>query len=224
VFAEEIGERIGLHDSTRLFPFFDDGYVACGPFETLESRLIPLGVPRVHRLRLGSVPLCAWLVCNFKNLEVNDDALVRLIDRETNYFREWIECIDRRWPKFDLNDPIHSRLALEALYVFGGAASVIVYDLLASAVAGPAYLYSLARFASGISVADLGDDFAPDSEDQWRRGRPPLRERIVWSLSFLRWRGLDPHFASIHFLERTIHAPEFFQWVLDKPIGNAHDH
>jgi hypothetical protein len=215
-FVNETASRIGLSNNPRLFPFFEDEYATYAGafnshrFDMTEGALIPLCVSRVHRMRLGAVPITAHLVSNIKNVELGQDILSHLVGtQETDYFRNAIKRIDHRWEKPDFA----SLEMLETMEQFHRAVSVLTCDLVSCAVAGPAYLYALARF---MAPADFGDE--PHISDYgWCRGYPPLSERILVSLSFLNWRGLDPHFESIYFREReAILVPEFFRWVLGK--------
>ncbi|KAB2942543.1 MAG: hypothetical protein K8F92_02510 [Hyphomicrobium sp.] len=216
-FVGEMAGRIGL-SNPRLFPFFENGYAMyLGAFgwlrrdQTAKGRLIPLSISRVHRMRLGAAPVTAHLVSHIKNLEMTEKELMVLIETpDTDFFRNAIKRIDPQWERPDFD----SLAMRKSLGVFCRALSVIRSDLLSCAIAGPAYLYALARFMSPGGY----DDVSGGSREGWRRGYPPLSERMLLSLSFLKWRGLHPHFTSVYFHDReTIQAPDFFQWVL----GNA---
>ena len=100
---------------------------------------------------------------------------------------------------------------LRSLEIFERVIYPIACDLISCAVAGPAYLYALARFAP----PDNYSNSRQTSNDHWRRGYPSLAERISCALGFLKWRGLDPHFASIYYQESAgLEAPDLFEWVL----------
>jgi hypothetical protein len=214
-FADDVSSRLGVDESWRVFPFFSDSdFVMLGMFSpfrsTLQRKIAALGLSRSRQLRLGAIPICAYHIGWLNEPEVPEDSLDLLVKSLLRPSDSDFSARVRR-----LVDAVMSCEAGSAR-ILRTALSVLSCDLLACATVGPAYVYSIARFVSPISTDDIKASASPSAEG-WRRGYPPLGDRISLCLAFLKWRLIEPHFRSMYLQDvPTIRAHEFFEWILSK--------
>lgn len=152
--------------------------------EQAAMAVVPIEMPRNHRLRLGSFPMLAHELAHLR-LKFTDarDLLTGLADG--HYGPEIADILLQRHSADSLDQGISHR------------AEELAADLIACCIAGPAYVYAVTRFAGGTLM-----DYSPQRRihDYF----PPLAERIRACINFVRSLGLPVHFESVFWEAREI--------------------
>lgn len=192
-YCEAIATRLGM-DELSILPVLGEGFsVTMSMFPHLyrvgtagHKRLVTISIPRYFRMRLGAFPILAHEVAHLRASGMRDvlENLAR---------RQWPGRFKGSFEQLKLQDNPHTIDAIqeyEPRYRVGMSwTTEILADLLATAAAGPAYVYSFSRFTAGEPY---------DQNIDWKRNltHPPIANRLLLCLDFLSYLGFDVKFSS----------------------------
>lgn len=203
-YATDIAHRLGLTEYAfvpvigsefavrpKLFPPIEEATTLTprGPFAAIVE------IPAEIRLRLGALPMIAreiaWLL---------EDDLDRISNRlqEMEQRDPWVTTFLPRRPQSPRTPPEalqrHKEVTLQC-------AREMAADLIAAAVAGPQYVFAMARFAVGT--------LSQSEHRGFRNGqRLQLRRRLSACLALLRTLGAPAEFTSIYLPENEVTLPK----------------
>ncbi|MBZ5491448.1 MAG: hypothetical protein LAO76_11000 [Acidobacteriia bacterium] len=188
--AEEFVSRSGIA-RTKVIPVIADAFtIHNDPFfvrystdwsDTFEKTVLAT-IPVQFRLRLGALPVLAHEIAH---LVLDHSLLVeKLADRkyraEKDSLTTTIEEISQM-----AEDDLPSKMQ-EAEMARAWALELLA-DCVAALIAGPAFLYAMARFATGT---------LSESRRKGTQTHPPFANRLRCCLAFLKARGFDVPFQS----------------------------
>ena len=145
-------------------------------------------VPEFYAMRLGAWPFATLLLSKFVDHERMDRLVRRVLrDRSVGEIGDVLRSVH---PRIDegLRNDLMWRERVEGPAVYW--TSILISDLVACALCGPAFLFALSRFSLGS--VDSGRVRASTRD----RNRPSLAQRIRVCLAFFSSQGIDVPFAS----------------------------
>jgi hypothetical protein len=189
IFLPVVGQDFGM--TSKLFPAS-----ATSRSAELETSTVVIEVPAEIRLRLGALPMIARPVSAIMDFKLNEIALV-FADME----RRRYPSIDKLLPPLSVRDG-HTVPAEVERYqrVVIEVAKEIAADLLATAIAGPPFVFAMARFAVG-NLQESDPTMSLDTR------LPPFRTRLRACLGLLDGLHIDSGFRSAYLPDGALSLP-----------------
>jgi hypothetical protein len=205
-YAEDVAAQLRVFDRVLLPVLGEEYRLTVDPFvlenDDVDRTTIVIEVPAETRLRLGALPVVARLVAALMRNELTTigEALTQSYGLGKSTRPHTV--VDDLFPSMDIR---RRRGFYEEVERYDRLAQqirkVIAADLIATTVAGPAFVFAMARFAVG-TLGDLGDYHSVG----WR---PSLRARLTVCLEYLNALGLnEPRFQSKYLPAVTTSLPE----------------
>lgn len=207
-YAADLAAPLGI--DRYLLPLIGEEFGALSvlpPAPAGAKKTEPIEVPPEIRLRLGALPMIAHPVVRLMDAEVGDiaNAIGRISANEQPWIAELrLHILGRDEQSISFED-LHARMQRSA--------REIAADLLAAAVAGPPYVFAMARFA----VGNLGESLrgpVPAGD------RPPFRLRLAIVLGALEALGHITRFNSSYYSHAPVELPDSILAVVRKATAN----
>jgi len=205
-FAEELVKRAGFFNSPNIISVLGESFALASLANSIESLAhIPQSSPSLHilylpsqlKLRFGSLPVLAHEIGHIFFKDGSNHAtelLARMYSGRLEIFRELTNELDRTVTKYEGNRIDQSNFERQRLRVkratIGFAwMTEILCDLIACALSGPSYLYSISRFVTGTFSEFVG-------ERRFTETHPSFVERVILCIEFLKSTGFEVSFVS----------------------------
>lgn len=220
-YLDELKDRAGISTEIDIIPIFSDDYAA---YPLLPPGLIPTGnrtriisMPREAKLRLGAFPILGHEVGHFILEKKSDFLVAEIISDLVNEkcaisFHGAFSDLDKIWRDGKLQKVTsinEMENMIEQMKLFKNRISVILCDLIATALVGPAYVYALPRFALG-TMGYFSD------RNRHQKTHPSIASRILLCIELLVSLGFTPSFNS-EYLE--VSGSQMDRCLVDKIIS-----
>jgi len=200
-YTQDLAHRLGLTQWSYI-PVLGERFAITTPIFHGMREVVPAGdgprsaiveMPAECRLRVGALPLIALALAWSMTDDLN--RIAQLLDRLANDGNRWAQSL-RPPPETDISP---AGLKKHDAHLVR-AAKEVGANLIAAAVAGPPYVFAMARFAFG--TLSLSDDGANGSV--WH---PPFRKLLSSCLAILEQLGNPAGFTSVYLSESAAELP-----------------